>query len=106
MCLNVANGKIIGGCTHEAIVGMEFREPDRLNQRDLAKRTVLPGHFYVAAISYIGYDFMVRNTIGPLPHLATLVREDKRHVAWLATNYAPRLSPWPAEQEYKMVRGV
>ena len=43
---------------------------------------------------------MVSNTIGALPHRATLVREDKEHLTWLSTYHAPGLSQW-AEQNKK-----
>ena len=43
--LKVANGKIMGWGTHEATIGMECREHDRLNLPDLLKRIVLFGIF-------------------------------------------------------------
>ena len=71
----------MGGGTHEAIISMEFLEHERLNRPYLAKRSTLSGNFYVADITdwdmIMGYDFMVGNTIGALPHRATLVREDE-----------------------------
>ena len=36
--LKVANAEIMGGGTHEATISMEFREHERLNRHDLAKR--------------------------------------------------------------------
>ena len=73
----VANGEIISGGTHEATIGMEFLEHDRLNPPDLSKRIILSGNFYAADISdldiIMGYDFMVSNAIGALPHRATLI---------------------------------
>ena len=76
--LKVANGEIMGGGTHEATISMEFWEHERLNCPDLAKRSTLSGNFYVADITdwdmIMGYDFMVANAIGALPHRATLVR--------------------------------
>ena len=36
----------------------------------------------------MGYDFMVGNAIGALPHRATLVREDNECFTWLSTDYA------------------
>ena len=81
--LKVANGEIMGGRTHEATISMEFWEPERLNRPDLAKRSTLSGNFYVADITdwdmIMGYDFMVGNAIGALPHRATVVREDNGH---------------------------
>ena len=67
----------MGGGTHEATISMEFWEHERLNCPDLAKRSTLSGNFYVADITdwdmIMGYDFMVANAIGALPHRATLV---------------------------------
>ena len=63
--LKVANGEIMGGGTHETTISMEFREHERLNRPDLAKRSTLSGNFYVADITdwdmIMGYDFMVGN---------------------------------------------
>ena len=74
--LKVANGEIMGGGTHEATISMEFWEHERLNRPDLPKRSTLSGNFYVADITdwdmIMGYDFMVGNAIGALPHRATL----------------------------------
>ena len=90
--LKVANGEIMGGGTHEATISMEFREHERLNRPDLAKRSTLSGNFYVADITdwdmIMGYDFMVGNPIGALPPRATLVREDDECLTWLSTDYA------------------
>ena len=36
----------------------------------------------------MGYDFMVGNAIGALPHRATLVRENNECLTWLSTDYA------------------
>ena len=41
----------------------------------------------------MGYDFMVSNSIGALPHRATLVREDDERLTWLSTDYACQSSP-------------
>ena len=75
--LKVANGEIMGGGTHEATIGMEFWERDCLGRPDLSKRIVFSGNFYDVDISrwdiIMGYDFMVSNPIGALPHHATLV---------------------------------
>ena len=90
--LNLANGEIMGGGTHEVTISMEFWEHERLNRPDLAKRSTLSGNFYVADITdwdmIMGYDFMVGNAIGALPHRATLVREDDEGLTWLSTDYA------------------
>ena len=108
--LKVANGEIMGGGTHEATISMEFWEHERLNRPDLAKRSTLSGNFYVADITdwdmIMGYDFMVANAIGALPHRATLVREDDECLTWLSTDYACRLSQWNAEEEDRIVRAV
>ena len=64
----------LGGGTHEATIRMEFWEHERLNRPDLAKRSTLSRNFYVADITdwdmIMGYDFMVANAIGALPHRA------------------------------------
>ena len=108
--LKVANGEIMGGGTHEATISMEFLEHERLNSPDLAKRSTLSGNFYVADITdwdmIMGYDFMVGNAIGALPHLATLVREDNECLTWLSTDYACGSSPWNAEEEDRIVQAV
>ena len=108
--LKVANGEIMGGGTHEATIGMEFSEHDRLNRPDLAKRIVVSGNFYAADISdwdiIMGYDFMVSNAIGALPHRATLVREDKERLTCLSTDHAPGLSQWTGDEEERIVRAV
>ena len=108
--LKVANGEIMGRGTHEATIGMEFWEHDRLNRPDLLKRIVLSGNFYAAEISgcYIimGFDFLVGNAIGALPHRATLVREDRERLTWLSTDHAPGLSQWTGDEEERIVRAV
>ena len=90
--LKVANGEIMGCGTHEATTSMEFWEHERLNRPDLAKRSVLSRTVYVADITdwdmIMGYDLMVGNAIGALPHRATLVREDNDCLTWLSTDYA------------------
>ena len=88
--LKVANGGIMRGGTHEATISMEFWEHERLNRPDLAKRSTLSGNFYVADITdldmIMGYDFMVGNAIGALPHRATLVREDNEFLTYMAVH--------------------
>ena len=92
VCLKVANAEIMGGGTHEATINMEVWEHERLNRPDLAKRSTLSGNFYVADITdwdmIMGYDFMVGNAIGALPHRSTLVRENNKCLTWLSTYYA------------------
>ena len=108
--LKVANGEIMGGGTHEATISMEFWEHERLNRPDQAKRSTLSGNFYVADITdwdmIMGYDFMVANAIGALPHRATLVREDDECLTWLSTDYACGSSQWNAEEEDRIVQAV
>ena len=62
--LKVANGEIMGGGTHEATIGMEFREHDHLNRPDLWKRIVPSGNLYAADIYdwniIVEYDILVR----------------------------------------------
>ena len=50
VCLKIANDKIMDGGTHEATIGMEVWEHDRLNRSDLSKRIVLSGNCYAADI--------------------------------------------------------
>ena len=82
----------------------------RLNRPDLAKRSTLSGNFYVADITdwdmIMGYDFMVANAIGALPHRATLVREDDECLTWLSRDYACGSSQWNAEEEDRIVQAV
>ena len=108
--LKVANGEIMGGGTHEATISMEFWEHERLNRPDQAKRSTLSGNFYVADITdwdmIMGYDFMVANATGALPHRATLVREDDECLTWLSTDYACGSSQWNAEEEDRIVQAV
>ena len=54
----------------------------------------------------MGYDFMVGNAIGALPHRATLVREDNEWLTWLSTDYACGSSQWNAEEEDRIVQAV
>ena len=108
--LKVANGEIMGGGTNEATISMEFWEHERLNRPDLAKRSTLSGNFYVADIAdwdmIMGYDFMVGNAIGALPHRATLVWEDNECLTWLSTDYACGSSQLNAEEEDRIVQAV
>ena len=100
----------MGGGTHEATISMEFWEHERLNRPDLAKRSTISGNFYVADITdwdmIMGYDFMVGNAIGALPHRATLVREDNECLTWLSTDYACGSSQWNAEEEDRIIQAV
>ena len=98
--LKVANGEIMGGGTHEATISMEFWEHERLNRPDLAKRSITDWDMIM------GYDFMVGNAIGALPHCATHVREDNECLTWLSTDYACRSSQWNAEEEDRIVQAV
>ena len=108
--LKVANGEIMGGGTHEATISMEFLEHERLNRPDLANRSTLFGNFYVADITdwdmIMGYDFIVGNAIGALPHRATLVREDNECLTWLSTDYACGSSQRNAEEEDRITQAV
>ena len=108
--LKVADGEIMGGGTHEATISMELGGHERLNRPDLAKRSTLSGNFSVADITdrdmIMGYDFMVVNAIGALPHRATLVREDNECLTWLSTDYACGSSQWNAEGEDQIVQAV
>ena len=54
----------------------------------------------------MGYDFMVGNTIGALPHRAPLVREDNECLIWLSTDYACGSSQSNAEEEDRIVQAV
>ena len=85
--LKVANRESIW-----VVAPMEFWEHERLNSPDLANRSTLSGNFYGADITdwnmIMGYDFMVGNTIGALPHRATLIWEDNECLSWLSTDYA------------------
>ena len=108
--MKMANGEIMGGGTNEATISIEFREHERLNRPDLANRSTLSGNFYVAHITdwdmIMGYDFMVANAIGALPHRATLVREDNECLTCLSREYACGSSQWNAEVEDQIVQAV
>ena len=100
----------MGGGTHEATISTDFSEHERLNRPDLVKRSTLSGTFYVADITdwdmIMGYDFMVGNAIGALPHRATLVWEDNECLTWLSTDYACGSSQRNAEEEDRIVQAV
>ena len=100
----------MGGGIHAATISMEFWEHERLNRPDQAKRSTLSGNFYVTDITdwdmIMGYDFMVGNAIGALPHRATLVRGDNECLTWLSTDYACGSSQWNAEEEDRIVQAV
>ena len=108
--LKTGNGKIMGGGTLEGTIVMKFGEHDRLNRHDLAQQIVLSRNFDAADVSdwdiIMGYDFMVSNAIGALPHRATLVREDKERLIWLSTDHAPGLFQWTRDEEERIVRTV
>ena len=110
VCLKVANGEIMGGGTDEATISMDIWEHERLNRPDLPKRSILSENFYAANITesdmMMGYDFMVGNAIGALPHRATLVGEDNECLTWLSTEYACGSSRWNAEEEDQIVQAV
>ena len=94
VCLKVADGGIMGGGGREAELRLQFLEQDRLDRPDEAKRLMLHGKFYEADLSdwdnIMGYDFMVSNSVGALPHCATLIPEANERLSWLSTHYAPR----------------
>ena len=54
----------------------------------------------------MGYDFMVSSAIRALLHRATLVREDKERLIWLATDHAPGLSQWTGDEEERILQAV
>ena len=100
----------MGGSAHGSTISMELWEHERLNRPDLAKRSTLSGNFYVADITdwdmIMGYDFMVGNTIGALPHSATPVREDNECLTWPSTDYACGSSQRNAEEEHRIIQAV
>ena len=49
--LTVANGKIMGGSTHDATISIQCLEHDCFNRPDLSKSIVLSRNFYAADIS-------------------------------------------------------
>ena len=54
----------------------------------------------------MGYDFMVSNSAGALPHRATLICEANKRLSWLSTHYFPGGSVWTGDEEEKIVRAV
>ena len=82
-------------------------EHDRLYGPDHAERLMLHGKFYEADLSdweiIMGYDFMVSNSAGALPHRATLIHEANERLSWLSTHYAPGGSQWTGDEEEKIV---
>ena len=110
VCLKVSNGRIMGGAAREAEQGLEFGGYDRLDRPGRAERLMLHGKFYEADLSesdiIMGYDFMVSNSAGALPHLATLLHEAQERISWLSTHYASGGSQWTREDEQKIVRAV
>ena len=108
--LKVANGGIMGGGAREAELGLHFFEHDPFDQPDQAKRLLLHGKFYEAELSdwdiIMGYDFMVSNSVGELPHRATLILKANEKLSWLSTHYAPGASQCTGDEEEKIVRAV
>ena len=107
MRLKVANGGIMGGGDREAKLGLKFREHDRFDQPDQAKSLMFHGKLYEPDLSdrdiIMGYDFIVSNSAGALPHRATLIREANERLSWLSTHYAPGGSQWTGDEEEKVV---
>ena len=87
-----------------------FGEHDRLDRPDQAKRLMLHGKFYEADLSdrdiMMGYDFMVSNSAGALPHRATHIREANEGLSWLSTHPAPGGSQWTGDEEDQIDRAV
>ena len=85
MCLNVASGEIMGGGSREAELGLELWEPDGLDRPDQAKCLMLQGKFYEANLPdrdiIMGYNFMVSNSAGALPHHATLIPDANQRLS-------------------------
>ena len=108
--LNFANGEIMGRGSREAELGLQFREHDRLDQRDQAKCLMLKGELHEAHLPnwdiITSYVFMVSNSGGALPHRATLIRDANERLSWLSTHYAPGGSQWTGDEGGKIVRAV
>ena len=106
----VANGEIMGEGSREAELGLEFWEHAQLDRPDQAKRLMLHGKFYEADLPdwdiIMGYDFMVINLAGALPHRAPLIHEANERLPWLSTHYAPGGTQWTGDEEEKIVRAV
>ena len=107
---NVANGEIMGGGSREAELGLEFREHERLDRPDQAKRLMLQEKFYEADLPdwdiIMGFDFMLSHSAGALPHRVTLIPEANERLSWLWTHYAPGGSQCTGDEEAKIVRAV
>ena len=59
------------------------------------------------AISYImGYDFIVNNSAGALPHHVTRICEANERLSWLSTHYTPGGSKWTGEEDGNFVPAV
>ena len=54
----------------------------------------------------MGYDFMVSNSAGALPHRATFIREANERLSWLLTHYAPGGPQWTGDEEEKNLGAV
>ena len=71
---------------------------------------MLKGKFYEADLPdwdiIMGYDLMVSNSAGTLPHCATLIPEANEKLSWLSTHYAPGGSQRTGDEEEKIVRAV
>ena len=71
---------------------------------------MLHAKFYEADLSdwdiIMGYDFMVSNSVGALPHRAALIREASQGLSWVSTHYTPGGSQWTRDEEEKIVRAV
>ena len=71
---------------------------------------MLHGKFYEADLSdgdmIMGYNIMVSNSAGALPHRATLIREANKELSWLSTHYAPGEAQCTGDEEEKIVRAV
>ena len=54
---------------------------------------MLQDKFYEANVPHwdimLGYDFMISNPAGALPHPATLIRKANQRPSWLLTHSAP-----------------
>ena len=71
---------------------------------------MLHGKFYEANLSdgvmIMGYNIMVSNSAGALPHRATLIREANKTLSWLSTYFAPGGSQCTGDAEEKIVCAV